>query len=210
MLRSLSNIKDLGKVYVVGESPDWLQNVEFIPMTQGAQKGVNTRNALIKACQSDVSDDFILMADDIYITSPMDEIKLYHGGSLEEFLGKYMSRFPKSYYTKKIEKTMGILIADDAKHYELHVPMVINKHAALSLLTNPELHGMMFRTLYGNTTLAGAGEYAKDVKYFRRTTDKWYQNTPVGCFSSDDSRFKGEVEGFLLRKFPNKSIYESR
>lgn len=207
MLRSLSNLECVDKVYMVGEKPTWVQNVEFIEMVQGSQKGVNTRNALILGCLSGISDDFILMADDIYITKPMKEIKLYHGGSLDVFLKKFSARYPVSYYTKKIEKTAKKL-PDNPKHYELHVPMVINKHTALSFLADPTFHGMMFRTLYGNIVHEGRGEEIKDVKYYDRTAGPWFKDIEVGFLSSDDKRFKGEVEDYLSRMFPRMCKFE--
>lgn len=207
-LRSINNLHGIRKVFIIGEAPDWLGDVEYIKMVQGGQKGTNTRNALIRACTNkDVTDNFILMADDIYITKPMDEIKLYHGGSLKDFLAKFNARFAASYYTKKIRNSLAQL-PEDAKHYELHVPMVVNKASALSLLANPDLHGLMFRTLYGNMVENGAGEQTKDVKYYARSPQPWFKKIEIGFLSSDDSRFKGEIEEYLKVMFPDKCQYE--
>lgn len=207
-LRSLSNLKGINKVYLIGERPEWIQNVEYIPMAQSAQKGKNTRNALILACKKVSTDNFIIMADDMYITKPMDEIKLYHGGDMQMFLNRFNARFSSSYYTHKIKDTIEFFKDEPLVHYELHVPFVVEKRLALSLLTKPTYHGLMFRSLYGNIFLDGAGEKIDDVKYYNRLKGPWFKTTPVGIFSSDDSRFKGEVEQYLKRLFPKKSIYE--
>lgn len=207
-LRSLSNMTQVERVFVIGERPEWLQNVEFIEMHQGEQKAKNARRALLIACNSHVSDDFILLADDIYATRKIDEIKVYHGGKLSDFLAKFNSRYPESYYTKKLRDTIGVLSDGDAPHYELHLPFIVNKHAAKSLLENKELENLMFRTMYGNTVYSGGGEEIKDVKYFRRTSDRWYRNSPTGFISSDDEKFKGEIEEYLKELFPERSKYE--
>lgn len=206
-LRSLSNMEMVERVYLIGEKPQWVQGVEFIPMTQTTQKGVNTRNALIKACESNVSDDFILGADDIFATKPHQHVTLYHGGPLKDFLEKYSTRYPNSYYTRKIKK-MAEEMPGILNHYELHVPMVVNKQHSLSLLTNTDFHGMMFRTLYGNIVYGGQGEYTKDVKHYRRTRDEWYKDIPIGYLSSDDMAFNGQVEKYLKGMFPKRSKYE--
>lgn len=209
-LRSLSNLENLGKVYIIGEKPDWIQNVEYVPMSQTSQKSYNARAAIALACQTVESENFILAADDIYITKPMDEIKLYHGGDMQMFLDKFNARFSASYYTQKIKETIKHFEGDNLVHYELHVPFVVNKELALSLLANPDYSRLMFRSVYGNVFLEGAGEEITDVKYYNRLKGPWFKTTPIGIFSSDDSRFKGEVEDYLKRLFPKKSIYEQR
>lgn len=73
-LRSVfKNVLDLGKVFIFGERPDWLQNVShhFYPDPYP----LKWRNAYYKisaACNYfDVSDDFLLMNDDFFIVKPI-------------------------------------------------------------------------------------------------------------------------------------------
>ena len=204
-LRSLSNIK-VDKVFIVGECPDWVTNVTHIKSPQAESKTSNVYRALKKACYAVPEDEFLLMNDDFYIMEPMDEIKLYHGGALDEFLKKYNSSFPDSYYTKLIS-VMNEKLGGEANHYELHVPMMINKYHALTILEDDRHRGSMFRTVYGNKFYEGRGERIEDVKIYRRTTDD-IQCGESGFLSSDDSAFSGKMQSLLSRKFPDRCIYE--
>jgi hypothetical protein len=68
-LRSLSNLTDKGKVYIVGDLPQWACNVVHIPCDDPYKdnKDANLIRKLLKACDSDISDDFMQMSDDMLI-----------------------------------------------------------------------------------------------------------------------------------------------
>ncbi len=207
-LRSLSNLSCVDRVFLVGDPPPRiLQNVIWIPFHQGSTKSANVRHIYKIACMNDdISDDFIWMNDDMYIMRPMDEVKLYHRGPLADFLHVFQQKYPKSYYTKMIEKTTGY--SSELLCYELHMPMVLNKKKALEILNNKDLDGMMFRTLYGNIVENGAGELSKDVKWYRNEMVKWYKNTPSGFLSSDDGAYRGEFEEFIKKQLQERGKYE--
>lgn len=72
-LRSLErNMGDLGKVYVVGESPGFLRDCERVPANDDASdKWKNAYEKTLKACGlPDLTDDFLLMNDDFFFTEP--------------------------------------------------------------------------------------------------------------------------------------------
>ena len=57
--------KDLGKVFVVGHRPLWLQNVIHIPAEDPyASTETNIVSKILLGCISDISEDFIFSADD--------------------------------------------------------------------------------------------------------------------------------------------------
>src|ERR1035438_10130107 len=66
-LRSLSKFRDLGKVYIVGYKPDFIQNVIHIPMEDifKSNKDANLIEKLSAAAKCpDISDCFLNMSDD--------------------------------------------------------------------------------------------------------------------------------------------------
>lgn len=207
-LRSLSNLRGVDNVFIIGDQPpSWVQGVTWVPSQQGATKSKNVRHTYRVACLTpEISEDFVWMNDDIYIMKPMSRIRLYHRGPLDLFLRRFQQRYPHSYYTKMIEATTGHHEA--ALCYELHMPMMLNKTKALEILNNNDFDGMMFRTIYGNVAEGGGGTKTDDVKWYRNEIVKWYQNTPSGFVSSDDGTFRGEFEKFMQEKFPERGKYE--
>ena len=64
-LRSLQkHCRDLGKVWVVGNKPDFLQNVEYVWLEDKDGWWKNAFSKTMKAIESGISDKFLLMNDD--------------------------------------------------------------------------------------------------------------------------------------------------
>lgn len=111
-LRSLEeNLLDMGKVFVVGQCPQFLKNVTHIPAqddTDCRWKNVHIKTLL--ACESPaLSDDFLLMNDDFFLLEPVavDEFPFYslkgaNGGPCgkDSFQVHCPIRFNKEMYKK--------------------------------------------------------------------------------------------------------------
>lgn len=218
--RSLTNLPH-GRVFVVGEKPDWATNIEFIPIPQTGTKSENVHANLLAAINSeDISDTFVLMNDDFFIMKPMKNMPDYDFGPLKDVINAYGQRYPEvtEYIERKKMMYAHLLEAGfkDPRSYELHVPMMIDKLAARRIIANAKGRLYQFRTYYGN--YAGLDSTTiKDVKIFLDPThnDPAYTAEPESYMKSQQflsatgGSFKRGAPGeFIRRAFPVKSVYE--
>lgn len=197
-LRSLKNLPH-DRVFFAGHQPYWTKNVTHIETDQvGKPKHVNTFNNLLAACEHpEVSDDFILMNDDMFIMQPLKELPLYHRGKIKDVLEEAYDTGRVTLSIQRMEKTLVYLENTGYKDplcYELHIPMVINKKRWLTLHKDPSLVEYNKRTLYGNFYGLG-GEQRRDVK-IRRVEQK----IPDDFISTADRSFKMLWVGEIIRE----------
>ena len=153
------------KIWVVGGKPNWYRG-KFMGVKQSGTKYQNARDILEAICENDeISDEFILMNDDFFITEKINNLKYYHGGSLEKKVAKYSKLHPNSTYTNLLKNTLnGLQDRYGIKNpldYELHVPMKMDKYGLYKAATS----GLLWRSVYGNMNRVG-GEQIKDVKVY--------------------------------------------
>jgi hypothetical protein len=220
-LRSLSNLPH-DRVFIIGEKPAWVTNVEYIPIPQTGTKVQNVSANLFAAIKNDdISDNFILMNDDFFIMKPMDELLDYDFGPLKDVIDAYKIRYPdeSDYIKRKIMMYNHLLGAgyQDPLSYELHVPMRIDKHETRRIIRDAKGARLyQFRTYYGN--YAGIKSTTiKDVKIFLDPThnDPDYNADPQGYMESQQflsatgGSFKRGLPGdFIRQAIPKKSVYE--
>lgn len=157
-LRSLSNFKDLGNVYIVGEKPEWVQNIKFIPCPDVflTNKDCNLINKLVLACQEyGITKEFLNFSDDQVLLrecSYEDFITPLYDNSLTDFkpnekLGRWKTR---------LKNTVRVLGERNlpTNCYEAHIPTLINIYDYTKTVFQynyPEGQGMCGNTLYFNT-----------------------------------------------------------
>lgn len=210
-LRSLKNITHRD-VFIVGEKPDWIKNIIHIDIRQrhAVTRFDNSAYNIFMACCDDrVSEDFILMNDDIYITRVLEAIPTYHRGTIARVLNRDYAK-SNSLYVRIMKKALRTLKENgySTYSYELHCPMVINKKKFRDIYREVERyynvpHGSD-RTMYGNMANIG-GEQIKDVKLYNPTDP-----IPDSEFisSSPKSWVDGGLRDYVVAKFPHKSKYE--
>jgi len=193
------------KIYIIGECPDWAQNVVHIPFVEKSTVGdFNIMQKITKACETtEISDDFIFLNDDHYLLAPftLPEFPYYYMGSLEE---SYRTR-PDG-YGRRARNSMNYLKEKGlpTKHFDIHYPIIYNKSLFLQYVTNgPDWSKQHFiiKSLYANS-LKIEGEETKDFK----RNELPVVGTKV--FSSQP-HIRANVQRFLLEQFPNMSRYES-
>lgn len=216
-LRSLKNIPH-DKVWIVGEKPDWIRNVNYIPLPQRRNKWANARSNIIAACENpDVSDDFYLFNDDFYVMQEMDEIPYYHRGSIDDAIKQYRTRGLNSNYVAGLIETAAILkyaeIPEPHYAYNLHLPMKINKHQLLECIdyirkVKPRTVPQCFhlRSWYGNFWQVG-GTKMRDVK-MSRTTSKFPSDRRFLSTSNSNFNARGPAYKTVTKAFPEASVYE--
>lgn len=194
-LRSLEkHCKDVGKVWIVGNKPAFLRNVEYIWVADERGKWWwNAFNKTKTAILAGISDDFLLMNDDFFMIDDFEaeSYPYFHKGDIKKNDTDYQQVV---YNTGEYLKSIGAA----TKHFGIHCPIRINGKKYLELekhLTQP----MSVRCLYGN--LYCKGRLAKDVK------NKEIHKNQTKCYSAL-SYMSEDIYQQLLTMFPNPSRWE--
>jgi hypothetical protein len=216
-LRSVAKYIDHGKIFVCGEFPEWLRNVEHIPAIDGFRRPVRAwkqKNAIHKirtAClNSKVSDDFILMNDDFFFLKKTN-IETLHLGELSEAAKNHTTK--DGYYYHAIVATRDLLSVAGLHtiNYETHYPIVFNKKKFLSLTNSLSWHdvGYIYRSIYGNTFKIGGKKLKEDTKAYA-VPDIAEKAKGVMLSTSDRVVLSAQFQKFIAEKFPDPSRYEDK
>lgn len=222
-LRSIEKYcKGYDRVFVVGQCPEWLRNVEYIPCPD--DQGYSHKNMMKKilhACKnSDISEDFVMQADDHFYVRPYDfrDIKPYEKGELRSELW-HPDR--DTVYQQSIVDTRKWLEKHGYpyRNGSQHCGMWFKK--SLWLQIEEEMLKPAFIFPYGlesssimaaalNKHLGIPYEYRKDCKVgnFGNEDDLKAKIGDNFCFSIYDIAFCSGIERILAKWYPNKSKYE--
>ena len=194
-LRSLEkHCKDVDRVWVVGNRPHFLRNVEYLWVEDKYKWHTNACLKTRAAIDAGISSTFLLMNDDFFMTADFEAGKYpyYHKGDMPDI--------GENEYRKVIVNTRKYLesIGKPFKHYGVHCPMRIeaDKYKSLEKFYHEP---MSIRCLYGNFFVEG--KEAKDCK-----GDK-IKKSPLKCFSSKDWMGKDFVRE-LDKLYPTPSKWE--
>ena len=190
-LRSIEKYaSNIRKIWLVGNSPSWVKNVELLPTSQPLDKWLNTRNNIETACRCDlISDNFILFNDDFILTKEIrywDHFNGFHRGTLFEAECKYQHFPDKNIWREGFHFNRQILILagcgkdnDEPLNYEVHIPVVFNKEKRLNLFERPEFRKyrnesepLLFqRSIYFNLYPSVCQKQINDCKIFTDIKD---------------------------------------
>lgn len=208
-LRSIEKNSPADKVWVVGYKPSWYEG-PFISMPDTSTKFNNIRNALFKVAEHpEISEDFVLMADDFFLIKPINEWKSYDGGLLLDKITRYRKINPTSTYLILLKKTFRHLVRMGIKepiNYDIHVPMIFNKTKLL------DISYMQFQpmSLYGNIYQI-ASETITDVKRYASDSNMShlsYTENSYPFISTEDRSFEVVKDELLGDMFTEPSKYE--
>ena len=161
------NLKNLGKIFVVGGNPSGVAGIEHIPFHDPNVKNREanmTRKCLLACHLSRISDPFIWACDDDFIMRPCDAktFPIYQKGTLE--FGNI-----ETVYGQRTRETFleCLRLKIPCLHYNTHIPIPIRKREYISAMQripwNTETgDGILCRSIYGNCV--GGGEFAVDAK----------------------------------------------
>lgn len=163
-LRSLKNIKNWnGDVWIVGDKPDWIQNVNHITGRRSHHPYIDQEYAMLAVlAEPSIPDDFIYSMDDVYVVKPLKIVDMHQGDYLT-------SADKRGYHHNQKKVTCDWLNAHGytTLDYELHTPMLLNKQKRMEIhnILKPTMNGVMMkpRTLYGNIFSIG-GDFYIDAK----------------------------------------------
>lgn len=206
----MKNCATVDNIWVIGYKPDWYAG-NFISVPNRSTKYENIKNCLRAAIDNpNISEDFVYMNDDFFVTRPMAEIPTMHGGLLQDKINKYLKVDSGSGYVSSLQQTAVNLRRRAIRaplDYDLHTPIVFNKTLLRSVIDEVG----QVRTNYGNIHDIEAIE-STDVKtysaekYQYRSYD--YLNNDLPYISTEDVSFVNVYNDILKDMFPDPSIYE--
>lgn len=219
-LRSVAKyLKGYDKIFIIGECPDWAQNVIHIPCEDknGVNKDKNIFDKIMVACQDErLSDDFFFMNDDVFLLKPIDAATFpyYNHNSLRE---KADALPDQEYYRNTLTNTIRVLRARNLPrlHFDIHVPIVYNKYKFMDVVGSYDWTvqwGYAIKSLYCNSLLI-KGELLRDLKI--KSQDHSFADLTAltdgrPCFSINDNSLVSQMREFIHSHYPEKYQYEKK
>lgn len=197
-------------VFIVGERPDFIQNVIHIPAYDTPESRWKEQNIFMKVMQAiednRLRDDFVLFNDDHFLLEPFTGL-YYDNGYLEDSLA---SRTLHESYANTIRNTMRMY--PDGLDFDVHCPMKMNKGLFRTWVAKADWHipfGFSIQSLYGNGCVR-VSEFHTDCKIrhslpsekILKMIERW------SFFSIGDDALNDEMKLVLAELYPNKSAYE--
>lgn len=213
-LRSLEKYcSGYNRIFITGECPNFVKKSTVI-YTPAQDIGCRAINHWWKVNETinktDISDNFILMYDDIFFCKKtnLSEYPWYYRGELS-------AEPPKNLYQMMMSKTREYLKERHrpTKNYACHFPFRYNKKNFASM--SPAFEeikkdnlGMSVRNIYGNYFLKSCGKKRDDIKVRTNDSDIDTLVKNTECFSTADYCFDGTVKDWCLKEFKGKSRWE--
>lgn len=136
------------RIFLVGtEFPSWYKGQTIYCPDVPGRKQLSIFNKLLAACNSEVSEDFIMFNDDHFLLKLIEvtEIKNWTSGTMSKALEKARGK----YYTA-ILNTMEEL-GGDRLYYDIHAPCIYNKEKFKGLQGYDWSKELVIKSLYFNT-----------------------------------------------------------
>lgn len=200
---------DLGNVFIIGDCPDFIQNIIHIPATDSKErqyKALNIKTKLLLACEDNrVSDSFAWFSDDHFLLKPYTPDYNYRD-EIHEAIVTFTSH---QSYRATLVNTFRLL--GDAYDYG-HGPMVFEKERfkrSVAGINWSIPFGYVIKTLYchlnGITGIRYPDLKIKEplsgIQILRLIMDRPY-------FSLDDRGLNRSMKESLNDLYPNKSQFE--
>lgn len=207
-LRSLVNVPH-SRVIVAGDIPlsmtDDLTKVKN-PRVGGDRYMSSTANIFAAMARADVSDEFMVMNDDIFVLQPW-TFRHENRGTIRQALA---DPTVKGEYRERINATAGLLRAhgiDDPLFYGLHTPTQYNRAKLVELMREFPMpkHKYLLRTMYWNL-YPESSVRRDDVKVKSWPVDR----LPDDILSiSDNVAALPDFRSWINERFPVASRYEA-
>jgi hypothetical protein len=202
-----------GRVFIIGECPDWATNVIHIKMEDKEQnKLLNARaKYFMAATNPQIGKEFVLMNDDFFFLKTVSKIPNFSRGKLQNMMDKHPTKGGYYYHsladTKKRLDAMGI---PDALDFEIHAPMIFNRsklETVINMIGSDRAFSI--RSCYGNLMglkpekivdfkAANIAEFA-----YQRLRNERILSINDALVCNDDFR------AWMRQKYPKMSKYET-
>lgn len=191
-------------VWIVGELPVWLKNVNHIPAKDQFQvPDENIRHKILAACRHpEVSDEFLFINDDHYLLTDFiaAEFPYYYCSTIEQYV---KTRGHDGYGNRCLNTKRHLdQLGHESKYYDIHYPIRYNKAKFIEILGElpTKQHGYVLKSLYANAVKV-QGIETRDCKFAGTPPPK------AVCFSTMP-RVNGALYRWFEYKFPEKSNFE--
>lgn len=207
-LRSVCENFPFNRIWFYCGCPEGIHPDRHIAMNQiGISPWQKVAYTLDKVCKNnEITEDFWLFNDDFFVMHPVEDLPPIYDKTLYRRIEQIKERNGgDSLYSRELEKVRQMLM-DEGYHtfnYAVHMPMLINRKKALTVLHRYSSMPM-FRSLYGNVMDVG-GINRPDCKIFlteEEPTDTVFLSTTETSFK------KGKVGAYIRERFPNRCRYE--
>lgn len=207
-LRSLVNINH-NNVYIVWDKPDWAKNIIHIPVPDDKwSKYLNVLGKYRAICENEnISENFVLMNDDMYIMEPITDIPYYIKWTLKEHIEYIKEKHWDTKYCEVINRVYKKY--KNWLAFTVHCPIIYNKQKLKKLLDTIWDEEISIRSLYWNMYNVPYEKYNKNdisdckVYLMDRKYNLWR------FLSSDDSSVRNmSFIRFMNQRFPSKCKYE--
>jgi len=206
-LRSMQKyLKNIGKVFIIGHCPSFLQNVHHIEYKEVNDKVLNViKKTQFAVSHTAISDKFLCVYDDHFLLSDFDadEFPYFSTGTLSEHIVRmkgnrqYQSLLLE---TQKQLKALGLPLMS----YNIHAPFTIEKSKY-----NVPFGKTLLKSMYGNMNSVPF-EASKDYKLFEKKFRYEYLDLlkEAKFFSISDKALGHGMEMLMSGLYPDKSKYE--
>lgn len=229
-LRSIEkHLKDYGNIFIVGEKPEWIQNVIHIPHPDNINNwqrawniyrkitaGINWVDESLGGADwspiKKLSDNFLFMNDDHYLLTDYvaGEFPYYHRGEIN--LNSFINNQPQYKQYINTTRISNRLYCYD---FDVHCPVVYNQHIFKKVFEDlkwPE-YGYAIKTVYCNNMIDTTNWVpCEDLKFIERITQKesiYHALEGRQWFSIGDRALKdGKMQEVLQELYPEPSKYE--
>lgn len=213
------NLKNVGKVFVVGSDPGFLsKEVTYVHVQEmydpKLNPAANIISKLLAVAKRGLADNFLLMNDDFVVLQPTDatQVPVVHKGKFSDYDKKY---FSSGNYRLRMRKTFSILKERKLPDYNfgVHVPMPINTANMLRMLNGIDWKsgvGISFRTIYGNMfCVRGSIHQVKDPNVNSHHTEAQLQERfkDEPFMSYNDRGLNRSLKRFLQAQLPETHRY---
>jgi len=159
-----------------------------------------------------LSEDFIFMNDDYFLTAPIPEpLPYYYKNTLKEAIKKNRGNVYE-YHLIPTLKALEVK-GHPTKNFDTHCPMIVNREKMLEVINSYNWNGLSWgytlRSLYCNT-LEIQGEFKPDLKLaFKRFEPQILRMLKDSfCFSIGDKAINKSLLNVMNQLYPNKSKFE--
>lgn len=218
-LRSLArNMPYVDKVWIVGSAPAWVSGAAGkILLEPLDDKFDNQRQSLRAACADDrISEDFVLMADDMFALVEMDHLPVWHLGPLDLLIKRVTKRGETAENNQWVRGLVEMLSQmrewgfKNPFAYEGHNPLPFNRKRLAHLIDTATRSPFLAGCVYG-ATQGPVGQLGDNVKVGELGSRELLSAMVSGLpfLSSEDDAFEfGNVGTFIRTIFPDPCIYE--
>ncbi len=218
-LRSVQKyLSNVGRVHIVGELPDFIHAVNYIPF-QDIHRWKETRIALkiLKACQADyIGENFLFMNDDHFLLRPFDAEAFPYFMKETIATTAQNRRFNDAYRKSLVNSYMALTKNNFLTHnFDVHCPIIYNKKQFSAMMAmydwDETNYSFIIKSMYCNT-FGIPGVPCSDLKINNPLDHCQLTDIIRGreFFSIGDRAVNSDLLMLMENLYPEPSIYEKQ